>query len=165
MSNVSNSRRSQRRTALMLAPLYLAACLAVVACAPRGEVPVVDPVTDDRGAPAELVITDARICAAVAVYRVGAGAAWDQAAIAASASLRQYAELGEVPDCGVTLARAVALGIQPDQWQRALDAVDAVESGRYTLPAACQDVTHILPSYAVADAPCAVGHLAFVASW
>lgn len=160
----AHSARSQRRLALIAAPVYAAIALAIVACAPGEAATVTATVVDDMGAPAELVITDRRTCAAVAVYAVSDAEGFDQAAVAARAAFNRFDEIGTVPDCGVTLTRAVALGIDTVRWQRALDAVDAVSADTYDIPLACARAAHVMPVELAERGDCVINGLAFVES-
>lgn len=164
MSTKSATIRSQRRLAALAAPVYVALSAALVACAPGEAAPLTATVVDESGAPAELVLTDQRVCAAVAVYGVPAAEGFDQAAVAARAALNRFQQLGDVPDCGTVLTRAVALGIEPVRWQRALDAVDAVEAGTYDIPLACARAAHVMPAQVAERGDCVIGGLAFVES-
>ncbi|MEF3081901.1 hypothetical protein V3391_06700 [Luteimonas sp. SMYT11W] len=162
MSNASPSARSQRRLALIAAPVFAALAVAIVACAPGEAATVTATVVDEAGAPAELVITDRRTCAAVAVYAVPDAVGFDQAAVAARAVFNRFDQIGTVPDCGVTLTRAVAMGIDTDRWQRALDAVDAVDAGTYDIPLACVRAAHVMSAQVAEQGDCVIGGLAFV---
>ncbi|MEN5117467.1 hypothetical protein ABE488_09060 [Luteimonas sp. TWI662] len=164
MSQPTAYRRSQRRTALAFAAVYCAIAAAIVACAPGEAAPPVAEVIDDTGAPATLVLAERRICAAVVVYGAVRTDDYAQAAVAARAALNHFNELGHTPDCGVALTRTVSAGIDPTRWQRALDAVDAIENGSYPVPLACVRASVILPASAAARAQCVLGDLAFVES-
>lgn len=164
MSQQSAYRRSQRRTALAFAVVYGAIAALIVSCAPGEAAAPTASVIDDSGAPATLILAERRICAAVIVYGAVRTDAYDQAAVAARAALNRFNELGHTPDCGLALTRTVAAGIEPARWQRALDAVDAIENGSYPVPLACVRASVILPATAAARAQCVLGDLAFVES-
>ncbi|KLJ02850.1 hypothetical protein [Luteimonas sp. FCS-9] len=164
MSQQSAFRRSQRRTALAFAAVYGAITVAIVACSPGEAAAPAAAVIDDAGAPATLVLAERRLCAAVVVYGAVRSDAYDQAAVAARTALNGFNELGHTPDCGLALTRTVAAGVDPDRWQRALDAVDAIEDGSYVVPLACSRAAVILPSRAAVRAQCVFGDLAFVES-
>lgn len=91
------------------------------------------------------VITDARTCAALAVYEQATVDDWSQRATIAAATLNAQKTSGADPDCGKGLASALSGPFKPVLWQNALDAVDAVASGSYELPDACARVTTVLP--------------------
>jgi len=162
MSNAFRSARSQRRLALLAAPVYVTVALAIAACAPGEAATVTGNVVDEGGAPAELVVTDRRTCVAVAVYGVRDAVGFDQAAVAARAAFNRFDLAGKVPDCGVSLTRAVALGIDAERWQRALDAVDAVDAGTYDIPRACAHASRVMSALSAERGECVIGDLAFV---
>lgn len=78
-----------------------------------------------------------RVCATVAAYTIATGDYWDQRAAIAQATLNRFDRLGYVPDCGQALGRILTAGLDPYLWQSSLDAVDAIQTGRYDLPLAC----------------------------
>lgn len=155
-------RRADRRIALFATPLYLAAALAIVACAPHAApAPVDEP----------LIVTDARICAAVAVYALAKSDAYDQRAAVANTVLNRFKQLGHVPDCGGPLSDIVGRGLDEYRWRSALDAVDAIQSGSYALPLACVRADTVVPPTVPAGSPlyraaartqCVLSGLAFV---
>lgn len=118
--------------------------------------------------PADPVITDARTCAALAVYERSTVDDWSQRAAIAAATLNAQKTSGADPDCGKGLASALSGPFKPILWQNALDAVDAVASGSYTLPDACARATVVIPVSAEpspaepARAQCVISDLAFV---
>jgi len=126
----------------------------------------------DADAPAEftLAIHDSRVCATVAVYRDATADDWGQRATIARTVLNSFDADG-VPDCAPALMRILELGLDKIRWQAALDAVDAVASGSYAIPLACEradsvaplDVTTgSLPSGALsARSQCVINGLAF----
>jgi hypothetical protein len=124
----------QRLTAAGLLLAYILVAALITACTPD----------DSARAADDLVITDTRICAAVAVYAFDA-AGWDQRAVAAHATLNRFANIGEVPDCGSALISIAGKQFDPMRWQNALDAVDAVQSGSFDIPFACVRVDTALP--------------------
>ncbi|PJK00811.1 hypothetical protein CO641_02245 [Lysobacteraceae bacterium NML91-0213] len=117
--------------------------------------PVVDP-----GIP---TVTQPRVCAAVAVYSQATIYDWSQHAVIARAALNLYqGETG--PDCSPDLAKILRGGLDTLRWQRALDAVDAVDSGSYDVPLACARVNRVVhvPHDAVGPGPqCVIAGLAF----
>lgn len=89
-------------------------------------------------APAGLEVTNPRICAAVTVYRLANSDDWSPRATIASTTINGYREAGQVQDCAGEVTQALTSGFMPPRWQAALDAVDAVMVGDYTLsPLAC----------------------------
>ena len=147
-------RQSHWRTVLGFAAAYAATAVAIVACVPAATSPTVA-VTGDHNTLVRIedapTITDARLCAAVAAYSAATGDHWDQRAVLASTTLNHFAAIGHVPDCAEPLFDAVNAGLDPYQWQAALDAVDAVQSGSYAIPVACARADTVVRS--PADAP------------
>lgn len=169
ISDQKSASRGARRwkaagVGLLYGVLYGVIAVTFVTCAPGEAAAPTASVIDDAGAPATLILAERRICAAVVVYGAVRSDAYDQAAIAARAALNRFNELGHTPDCGLALTRTVAAGIEPARWQRALDAVDAIENGSYPVPLACVRASVILPASAAARAQCVLGDLAFVES-
>lgn len=162
MESAVARRRADRRIALIAAPFYLAAAAALVACAPRAEpAPIDEP----------LIVTDARICATVAVYALATTDGFDQRAAIANATLNRFKALGAVPDCGGPLSDVVMRGIDEIRWRSAQDAVDAVQSGSYPLPLACVRADTVVSPTTRVGAPllrsaartqCVLSGLAFV---
>lgn len=148
-------RRRDRRLAAGILAVYAAAAFAIVACAQRAE-------------PAPAVaepITDARLCAATAVYTLATADDWGQRAVIANAVLNQYAAGG--PDCRRPLEAALSLEFSVHRWQQALDAVDAVASGSYALPPGCIRANRVVsqPPLGGAVGPalhCSMGGLSFL---
>ncbi|MEN5271872.1 hypothetical protein [Stenotrophomonas lactitubi] len=132
------------------------------------------PSTDESGqavrAPAALVITSPRICAALEVYTLATENDWGLRATIAQAVLNGYNETGRVPDCAAGVSAALANDFSSYRWQLALDAVDAVASGSYSVsPDACARANTVVPlstevatSPVVARARCVIYDLAFV---
>lgn len=164
MSQVSNYCRSQRRTAWAFLAAYALIAAVIVGCAPGQAESVSGEVIDATGARSHLIVSDTRICATVVVYIGASSDAWDQRAALAQAALNSFDRSTMPPDCGMELGRVVASGVRPDRWQRALDAVDAVQSGSYALPLACARADVVLPTFAATEAQCVIGDLAFVES-
>ena len=114
----------------------------------------------------ELVITDARTCAAAAAYSAPGDDTGLQAAFA-SVALNKAAS-PTPPDCGPRLVQAMGDGLDPVRWQRALDLVDSVMSGDMPLGLdACARATEVshasaLPHPATARAQCVISGYAFV---
>lgn len=153
---MSAQRRRDRRLAAGILAVYAAAALAIVACTPRADVQ-----PDQFAEP----ITDARVCAATAVYTLATGDDWGQRAVIANAVLNQYAAGG--PDCRRPLDAALSSDFDVLRWQQALDAVDAVASGSYALPPGCIRANRVVPtplwSGAVGPAlHCSMGGLSFL---
>ncbi|WP_313033495.1 hypothetical protein [Stenotrophomonas acidaminiphila] len=165
---------------LLSTSLYLA--VGAVAAVAAGTLPSLgEPAVDEPvavRAPAGLVITSPRICAALAVYRFADHDDWGLRGTIAMATLNGFRDAGAVPDCaaGVT---AVAQTLEDDasqrRWQAALDAVDAVTSGDFSIsPDACARANTIIPLSivpasppdaappAAARAQCVIYDLAFV---
>lgn len=162
---MSNSRRSRTLRAIGL----FAAGYAVVVLATYV-------LRADEGAPAEsnipLHVADSRVCAAAAVYGLSTVDDWSQRAAIAQAALNRFDALGHVPNCGSVLTAIVDGGLDTYEWQAALDAVDAIQSGSYHLPLACARADTVLPLSSPAEPPllraaaaraqCVIGDLAFV---
>jgi hypothetical protein len=116
-----------------------------MSCGVLGLVGVASMVLADLTAPAPAVaVHDVRTCAALAVYNGATADDWSQRAAIANAALNAFAEA--VPDCGPRLLQEAERGIDPRRWQSALDAVDAVRSGSYDVPRACQPADSVAPS-------------------
>ena len=131
------------------------------------------PSTDDPGqtvrAPAALVITSPRICAALEVYTLASENDWGLRTTIAQAVLNGFNDAGRVPDCAAGVSAALAKDFSPYRWQLALDAVDAVVVGTYSVsPDACARANTVVPlsteatSPVVARARCVIYDLAFV---
>ncbi len=93
------------------------------------------PSTDEPGqtvrAPAALVITSPRLCAALEVYTLANENDWGLRTTIAQAVLNGFNDAGRVPDCAAGVSAALAKEFSPYRWQLALDAVDAVVAGTY----------------------------------
>ncbi|WP_254919407.1 hypothetical protein [Stenotrophomonas maltophilia] len=131
------------------------------------------PSTDEPGqtvrAPAALVITSPRICAALEVYTLARENDWGLRTTIAQAVLNGFNDAGRVPDCAAGVSAALAKDFSPYRWQLALDAVDAVVAGTYSVsPDACARANTVVPlsteatSPVVARARCVIYDLAFV---
>ncbi|HGM6612797.1 hypothetical protein [Stenotrophomonas maltophilia] len=131
------------------------------------------PSTDEPGqtvrAPAALVITSPRICAALEVYTLANENDWGLRTTIAQAVLNGFNDAGRVPDCAAGVSAALAKDFSPYRWQLALDAVDAVVAGTYSVsPDACARANTVVPlsteatSPVVARARCVIYDLAFV---
>lgn len=104
--------------------------------------------------PAELIITSPRICAALAVYQLANADDWGLRATIAAATLKGFRDANEVPDCAAAVSTALTEDFSPARWQGALDAVDAVTSGSYSIsPDACARANTIIPLTIVPDSP------------
>ncbi|WP_229301201.1 hypothetical protein [Stenotrophomonas maltophilia] len=131
------------------------------------------PSTDEPGqavrAPAALVITSPRICAALEVYTLANVNDFGLRTTIAQAVLNGFNDAGRVPDCAAGVSTALAKDFSPYRWQLALDAVDAVVAGTYSVsPDACARANTVVPlsteatSPVVARARCVIYDLAFV---
>ncbi|MBA0420363.1 hypothetical protein D7Y22_05200 [Stenotrophomonas maltophilia] len=120
------------------------------------------------------MITSPRICAALAVYELAAADDWGLRATVANTSLNAFRAASRVPDCAPGITKALTQNFQPERWQLALDAADAVLSGSYEIsPAACVRANAVVPlstadgkepstSPVLARAQCVMHELAFV---
>jgi hypothetical protein len=110
--------------------------------------------------------TDARSCAAAAVFTKATADDWLQRAAIAQASLNAFKAGGTASNpCGLEFGGAVPAGaLQTIRWRDSLDAADAVASGNYSLPDACRRATVVAPSPASQwpGAQCEVDGLVFV---
>lgn len=131
-------RRRQDRKHAAMAGLFV---LTVAACV------ALSGVVERRAAQhkAAVQVHDTRTCAAAAVYTTATADDWAQRAVIARASLNLFRETG-VPDCFPELATILGDDFDEYRWQAALDAVDAVASGSYALPLACERVDSVAPS-------------------
>lgn len=143
--------RADRRMAFAVLAGSIALSAAVVACS----------LPEAATAAAADPVTEPRVCAAAAVYRLATEDDWGQRAVIANAVLNQYA--GGGPDCRPALVAALANDFSEHRWQSALDAVEAVASGSYSLPPACIRANRVTPlPDAVGPAlHCVMGGLAF----
>lgn len=102
-------------------------CLYLLGCA----------LGDDAKA-AEAPITNARTCAALAVYDMGTGSEWDERAARADLVLDASDGSGHVTDCGEGLRAALLNGFDAVRWQVSLALVDAAQlDGTLRFPDAC----------------------------
>ena len=118
-------------------------------------------------ATAELVVTDARTCAALAAYTTQDDDTGLQAAVINVALNKAHSPTP--PDCGPGLVAVMRAGLDEQRWQRALDLVDTVMSGDYPMGlGACARATEVitpasdLPHPAQARAQCVISGYAFV---
>ncbi|WP_258015744.1 hypothetical protein [Stenotrophomonas maltophilia] len=160
-----------RSARLGLAALACFIVLAVTAWASPSDPPAAPA---DGDAPDGLVITSPRICAALAVYELAAADDWGLRATVANTSLNAFRAASRVPDCAPGITKALTQNFQPERWQLALDAADAVLSGSYEIsPAACVRANAVVPlstadgkepstSPVLARAQCVMHELAFV---
>lgn len=149
----------------MIRALLASLLLALGGCA-APTIPTPAPETRTAGdvtVPADLVISSPRICAALAVYDLADHDDWGLRATIAFATLNGFRGAGRVPDCSTGVAIALTDGFSARRWQEALDAVDAVTSGSYSVPLACARADAVVPlSKADARAHCVIYDLAFV---
>lgn len=97
-------------------------------------------------APTDLEVTNPRICAAEAVYRLASADDWNLRATIATATINGYRQAGRVADCADGVGAALTTQFSPERWQAALDAVDAVMAGDFIVsPAACARATAVVP--------------------
>ncbi|KRG38555.1 hypothetical protein ARC78_15590 [Stenotrophomonas pictorum JCM 9942] len=150
----------------------LAALLTGCAATGEPEASAVDSTSTagDVTIPTNLVISSPRICAALAVYQMAKHDDWGLRATIAHATLNAF-EAGGVPNCTTGVAVALTSDFSPRRWQDALDAVDAVTSGSYSIsPDACLRATAVVPLSSVVNAKsppavwgqCVMHDLAFV---
>ncbi|WP_414539571.1 hypothetical protein [Stenotrophomonas forensis] len=164
----TNNLRSARLGLVALACFIV---LAAAAWASPGDAPAAPA---DGDAPDGLVITSPRICAALAVYELAAADDWGLRATVARTSLNAFRTAERVPDCAPGITHALTQNFQPERWQLALDAADAVLNGSYEIsPAACVRANAVVPlstadgkepstSPVLARAQCVMHELAFV---
>lgn len=155
------------RAALVSLLLALAGCAATSAPAPAPATPT--RTIGDVTAPADLSIDNPRFCAAAAVYELADHDDWGLRATIAFATLNGFRAANSVPDCSARVAIALTHDFSQRRWQDALDAVDAVASGSYSVPDACARATTVAPVSAVdadslpaARAQCVIYDLAFL---
>jgi len=165
------STSNLRSARLGLTALACFIVLAVTAWASPSDAPAA-PAEGD--APDGLVITSPRICAALAVYELAAADDWGLRATVANTSLNAFRDASRVPDCAPGITKALTQNFQPERWQLALDAADAVLSGSYQVsPAACVRANAVVPlstadgkepstSPVLARAQCVMYDLAFI---
>lgn len=89
-------------------------------------------------------VTDARTCAALAVYSM-ADDDWALRASVGAVVLNTYKPATHAKVCLKGTAAALEHEFSPKRWQAALDVVDAVQTGDYLLPTDCFLATRILP--------------------
>lgn len=138
MANQHRSRRATDRNHAARAGLILLGLIAAV---------LISGVVERRAAEqraATVAIHDTRTCAAVAVYTSSTADDWSQRAAIARANLNLFKAAG-VPDCYPELVTILGDGLDDYRWQAALDAVDAVASGSYALPLACERADTVIP--------------------
>ncbi len=105
-------------------------------------------------APADLAVTHPRPCAAVVVYNLATADDWGLRTTIAAATLKGFRDAGQVPDCSAAVAKALSHDFSQYRWQAALDAVDAVMEGSYSVsPDACARANTIIPLTIVPDSP------------
>lgn len=158
----------------MIRVLLASLLLALSGCAATGQ-PEASPgdstsTAGDVTIPTNLVISSPRICAALAVYQLASHDDWGLRATIAHVALNSF-DAGGVPNCTAGVATALTSDFSPRRWQDALDAVDAVSSGSYSIsPDACIRATAVVPlssvvnaeSPSAARAQCVIYDLAFV---
>ncbi|MDG9986833.1 hypothetical protein ACL5HQ_20110 [Stenotrophomonas maltophilia] len=126
---------SKRIARIGLAVIACFALLALVGWAAPTDPPASEPGADT---PRDLVITSPRICAALAVYELAAADDWGLRSTVANTSLNAFRTAEHVPDCAPGITKALTQSFQPERWQLALDAADAVLNGSYEIsPGAC----------------------------
>lgn len=165
-----------------LPPLAITALLAILAVGVHQRVEAERLIPESEAtAPADVPsITDPRTCAAATVYRTATADDWSQRAAIAQATLNGYRG-GPAPDCSGLVVAILNTGFDTIRWQAALDAVDAIDRGTYTLPDACARAdavatlpmgdgeahplghdTGLSPARATARAQCVIRDMAFV---
>jgi hypothetical protein len=151
--------RIERIFAIATLLFVLGGCAASAVPAPAAEVITAGDVT----VPADLVIASPRICAALAVYELAEHDDWGLRATIAGTALNSFRSAERVPNCTAGVAVALTNDFSERRWLLALDAVDAVASGSYSVPLACARATAVVPlSAADARAQCVIHDLAFV---
>lgn len=175
----ANPPRRPAAAVLREATRYLLASLllALAACAaPVHPEPVSSSVLAADGEvaiPADLIVTSPRICAALAVYDLADHDDWGLRAAIALTALNGFRAADRVPNCAAGVGAALTQEFSPRRWQDALDAVDAVTSGSYSVsPDACTRATAVasLSSVVNAETPsaarvhCVIYDLAFVSA-
>lgn len=148
---------------LLSSSLYLAigaagAALAGIWATPQTAPAAAPPLSADPNhaphVPAKLVITHPRICAAVAVYDIADANDWGLRTTVANTALNSFRDGGAVPDCSARLTALMAKDFSWPRWQLALDAVDAVMTGDYSVsPDACARANTMIPLSIVPDSP------------
>lgn len=148
---------------LLSSSLYLAlgagaAAVAGIWAAPQPTPATAPPLSaeaiDAPRVPSKLVITHPRICAAVQVYALAETNDWGLRTTVANAALNSFRAGGAVPDCSARLTALMAKDFSWPRWQQALDTVDAIISGDYSVsPDACARANTIIPLSIVPDSP------------
>jgi hypothetical protein len=157
----------------MIRALLASLLLLLGGCAATGQPepsPAAEVSTDGEVTiPADLVISNTRICAALAVYELADHDDWGLRGTIAATTLNGFLAADRVPNCAAGVAVALTADFSARRWQDALDAVDAVVSGSYPVPNACARATAVVPLSAVSvDSPsaarahCVIYDLAFV---
>lgn len=158
----------------MIRALLASLLLALAGCAATGQPEPLPPVavaTDGTvTVPSNLVINSPRICAALAVYELADHNDWGLRATIAATALNGYRAAEGVPNCAVGVAVALTQDFSQRRWQDALDAVDAVTTGSYSIsPAACARATTVVrlstadpEQPPAAQARCVIYDLAFL---
>lgn len=158
----------------MIRALLASLLLVLVGCAATGQpehAPIAAVSTDgDVTAPADLIITSPRICAALAVYELADHDDWGLRGTIAATALNGFRAVDRVPNCAAGVAVALTADFDPRRWQDALDAVDAVTSGSYEIsPEACVRATAVIRLSTIdprtppaAQARCVLYDLAFI---
>ncbi|MCD9086217.1 hypothetical protein [Stenotrophomonas sp. SY1] len=143
--------RSRNCAVALATLLLLGACAAT-----QAPEPVVEPLkTVDGGVtvPADLKIVDPRFCATLAVYEFAQHNDWGLRTTIASTVLNGFRATERVPDCSAGVAIALTQDFSQERWQAALNAVDAVIDGSYSVsPDACARATAVVPLHPVVDA-------------
>ncbi|MBN8791734.1 MAG: hypothetical protein J0I01_05845 [Stenotrophomonas nitritireducens] len=119
------------------------------------------------------MVTSPRLCAALAVYDLADHDDWGLRATIALTALNGFRTAERVPNCAAGVAAALTQEFSTRRWQAALDAVDAVTSGSYSVsPDACTRATAVAPLSSVVNAEspsaarvhCVIYNLAFVSA-
>ncbi len=167
----SNVVAALRRALIASLLLALAGCAAPVHPEPVSS--AVLTVDGEVAIPADLIVTSPRICAALAVYDLAQHDDWGLRATIAHTALNGFRVADRVPNCAAGVGTALTQDFEPRRWQAALDAVDAVTSGSYSVsPDACTRATAVAPLSSVVNAEtpsaarvhCVIYDLAFVSA-
>lgn len=167
----SNVVAALRRALIASVLLALAGCAAPVHPEPVSS--AVLAVDGEVAIPADLIVTSPRICAALAVYDLAQHDDWGLRATIAHTALNGFRAADRVPNCAAGVGAALTQDFEPRRWQAALDAVDAVTSGSYSVsPDACTRATAVAPLSSVVNAEtpsaarvhCVIYDLAFVSA-
>lgn len=167
----SNAIAALRRALVASLMLVMVGCAAPVHPEPvSSSVLAVD---GEVAIPADLIVTSPRICAALAVYDLADHDDWGLRAAIALTALNGFRAADRVPNCAAGVGAALTQEFSPRRWQDALDAVDAVTSGSYSVsPDACTRATAVAPLSSVVNAEtlsaarvhCVIYDLAFVSA-